>query len=138
MRTVRRDQHRMVGAGRMVVDTLAPELAPRSARRIVAGRCRDAGVGAECAAAAALLTSELVTNAVVHGRGQVSLGVQAGDRCVRVEVGDDEPRRPEVKALDRDAEGGRGMLLLDAMTSRWGVTGSGDGKLVWFELPSHP
>ncbi|MDT7548054.1 MAG: hypothetical protein QOE84_448 [Actinomycetota bacterium] len=30
------------------------------------------------------------------------------------------------------------MLLLDAMTSAWGVTDSGHGKLVWFELPAHP
>lgn len=93
-----------------------------------------------------LATSEVVTNALVHGRGQVDVGIEVDHLLVRVEVGDDESGRPTggtphadgPPAADTD-EGGRGMLIVAALTSSWGaVDRAGGGKNVWFEIPAHP
>jgi anti-anti-sigma factor len=94
------------------------------------------------AAVAALLVSELVTNAVVHPRdGQaapIGLRILAADRWLRVEVTDAgtgfDPERPEPRRAD---SGGRGLLLVDRLASRWGaspVNADGTAFCVWFEL----
>lgn len=110
---------------------------PGAARRAVAGACRDAGTGPECLDSAVLMTSEVVTNALLHGDGEVRLAVGADQVLVRVEVGDDEPGRPVLRRAD-GAESGRGMLLVDALASRWGVLDRKPGKTVWFEVPANP
>ncbi len=110
----------------------------RVARGIVATECGQAGTGPECTDSAVLLTSELVTNALKHGQGSPSLTVDAGELHVRVEVGDDEPRPPVRTTADPDAESGRGLFIVDALASAWGVDEQPDGKVVWFELPSQP
>jgi len=81
-----------------------------------------------------LLTSELVTNAVRHGSGPVGLRLAWDDRQVRVEVEDASPERPVVRAIDRSAPDGRGLMLIDALSEAWGVEASGPGKTVWFAL----
>ncbi len=111
---------------------------PAAARRVVAGACRDAGTGPECLDAAVLMTSEVVTNALRHGQGEVRLAVGADQELVRVEVGDDEPGRPRRRSADIDAESGRGMVILDALASDWGVLEAAPGKTVWFEVPAQP
>lgn len=118
--------------------TLGGPDAPRVARLAVARHCRDARTGPECAQLAVLATSEVVTNALVHGRGAVGLHVSAGPVQVRVEVGDDNPRHPDVRPLDEQAEGGRGMMIVEAVSSAWGVLDTPDGKVVWFEVPAQP
>lgn len=111
---------------------------PRAARKAVADCCTRASTGPECAEHAVLLTSEVVTNALRHGTGQVRVGCDADDAIVRVEVGDDERGRPRVRRADTDEESGRGMFLVDALASAWGVTDTAHGKVVWFEVPSQP
>ena len=114
---------------------------PGAARRAVSRVCREVATGPVCAESAALLTSEVVTNALVHGRGDVRLSVQTGGRVVHVEVGDDEPRHPRVHGPEADdlAEGGRGMRIVDLLSSAWGVCDrAGGGKNVWFEVPVRP
>lgn len=83
-----------------------------------------------------LLATELVTNAVRHGRGEVTVHLWPGPDVVRVEVGDANPRRPEPGGYDLDAEDGRGLLIVGALSSRWGTAPlpGGNGKTVWFEL----
>ena len=88
-----------------------------------------------------LLVSELVTNAVRHaGVGpDRSLHVQLrrGPRGVRVEVahpGNGFQHKPVPPSLD--AGGGWGLVLVDRIADRWGITGSTDGTCVWFELRS--
>lgn len=112
--------------------------APRAARRLVAADCASAATGPECAQAADLMTSEVVTNAILYGRGRITLGVQVDSRRCRVEVGDEARRRPRVQGADESAEGGRGMLIVDALASDWGVTDRPTGKTVWFEVPAQP
>ena len=81
-----------------------------------------------------LLTSELVTNAVRHGTGPVGVHVTWGNGAVRVEVADQSPEWPVLQALDRDALSGRGLLLVEGLSSGWGVLAGGTGKTVWFTL----
>ena len=118
--------------------TLDPRDASRVARRLVAAECAGAATGLECAQAADLMTSELVTNAVLHGTGRLTFGVRTDSRLCRVEVGDDDTGRPRVSVADEVAEGGRGMLIVDALASDWGVVERGPGKVVWFEVAAHP
>lgn len=81
-----------------------------------------------------LLTSELVTNAVRHGTGPVCVTVAWDDGRVRVEVEDQSPEWPVVQPVDRDAVNGRGLILVESLSSGWGVLAGGTGKTVWFTL----
>ncbi len=85
-----------------------------------------------------LMTSEVVTNALLHGAGDVTFGMTAGTTSVRVEVGDAGVCRPSCTAARETAEGGRGMNIVDALASAWGVADNAPGKIVWFEVPSQP
>ena len=124
-------------------DADAPARARRELRQAILGRLPDRD-----SATATLLTSELVTNAVIHPEqavgGSVGLRITAyGDR-IRVEVTDEgsgfdprklKPRRP------REA-GGHGLVVVDGLASRWGTTrcviGDAEGFCVWFELDAGP
>lgn len=81
-----------------------------------------------------LLTSELVTNAVVHARTPIEVGVVRGDDHVLVSVGDHNPARPEQQPFDTDRAGGRGLLIVRRLTNSWGITAHEKGKSVWFTL----
>jgi anti-sigma regulatory factor (Ser/Thr protein kinase) len=81
-----------------------------------------------------LLTSELVTNAIRHGAGQVGLHVTWDGGGVQVEVADRSSDLPVVRPLERGSPGGRGLVLIDALSSSWGVLADDTGKTVWFRL----
>jgi anti-sigma regulatory factor (Ser/Thr protein kinase) len=83
---------------------------------------------------ALVLTSELVTNAVRHGVGPVAVRVAWEDGEVRVEVDDHSPALPVARDVDGDALSGRGLQLVEALSSEWGVRPDGTGKTVWFTL----
>ncbi len=123
------------------VDTflLHPDNAPRAARKAVAECCVQAGAGEVCSTSSALMTSEIVTNAVVHGSGPVTFGVDWARGSVRVEVGDDNDHHPEPMQPDEDGEGGRGMMIVDVLATSWGVRDDpAGGKTVWFEVDAQP
>jgi anti-sigma regulatory factor (Ser/Thr protein kinase) len=84
-----------------------------------------------------LLVSELVTNAVRHQseRGAIEMAVAVRNRHVRVEVTDPGGGfdKPTVGEPPPDEIGGRGLLIVDRVASRWGVT-PGRPTRVWFEL----
>ena len=83
----------------------------------------------------ALVVSELVTNAVVHGDGDITLHVVGTDGGVRVEVGDDNPDIARLPLDDKpSAESGRGLLLVSRLATDWGVRPAAPGKVVWAEL----
>jgi serine/threonine-protein kinase RsbW len=105
-----------------------------------------------------LLAGELLANAVVHGppAGRIWVAVEREDSHVRVAVRDQSTRAPLLKQASPTALGGRGVALVDALSTRWGVehhgvgdddaagevpaTPAGDGpdrgpgKTVWFVL----
>ena len=78
--------------------------------------------------------SELVTNAVLHARSAVEVVVQADVGLLRVEVVDDDPAPPARRSSGLDAASGRGLVLVDELSDRWGSAPRGPGKAVWFEL----
>jgi anti-sigma regulatory factor (Ser/Thr protein kinase) len=106
-----------------------------AARLFVEDAVRSWGV--EPPEALPLLTSEVVTNAVVHTDATwVEVrAVRTGNRA-RVEVADQDPTVPSVQPSDPASPGGFGMWLVDRLARAWGVTEiEDDGKFVWFELP---
>ncbi|MGW0332725.1 ATP-binding protein [Streptomyces sp. NPDC003011] len=84
---------------------------------------------------AELLTSELVTNALVHTDHEAVLTATVGPRGLRVEVRDFVARRPRLCGPDAgDGTHGRGLVLVQSLADAWGVRLHGVGKAVWFEL----
>ncbi|MFJ9828555.1 SpoIIE family protein phosphatase [Streptomyces sp. NPDC101160] len=94
---------------------------------------------------AVVLTSELVTNAVVHAGTAADVLCLRRDDGVRIEVADRYPEREipvqqSRTAHSHDRENGRGLLLCAALAARWGVDYSPTRKHVWFHLdiPERP
>lgn len=85
---------------------------------------------------ARLLASELVTNAVTHGHGQITLTAQLFKLRLLVEVLDEgggfEHRELRKRDFQTPQVGGWGLRIVDAQSSRWGVCR--DSSHVWFEL----
>ncbi|MBW1602921.1 serine/threonine-protein phosphatase [Streptomyces sp. JJ66] len=113
---------------------LAPE--PRSvsrARDLACGQLADWHLDA-LVDTTELLVSELVTNALRHGDGEIRLRLLL-DRTLVCEVWDSglvQPRRRRARDTD---EGGRGLQLVDLLSAAWGSRRTPRGKAVWFELP---
>jgi anti-sigma regulatory factor (Ser/Thr protein kinase) len=82
----------------------------------------------------ALVVSELVTNAVRHAEPPVRLELQADDERVTVAVADGSPGRPVARPAPADAEGGRGLPMIDLIAAETGVRPSPPGKTVWAAL----
>jgi anti-sigma regulatory factor (Ser/Thr protein kinase) len=108
--------------------------APATARKHVGDRCgtwldssRDVAI---------LLTSELVTNAVLHGEPPFTLTVLGQATGLRVEVADASPSPPRPRQHVVGDIGGRGLALVGDLASDWGaISVPDDGKVVWFTLP---
>ena len=87
---------------------------------------------------AVLLTSELVTNAIVHAGTGVTLTCRLNGAAVEVSVLDRHPARmipdPPGGRAEADRPNGRGLLLPGALSSSWGVTYAPTAKVVWFRL----
>ncbi len=109
-------------------DTFAPGLARTAARRYLAGK-----IDPERLSELTLVISELVSNASVHGRGQIVLRLQFDDETVRGEVIDHGAGfEHEIRERGPEEVSGRGLFLVDALTTRWGIH---EGTThVWFEL----
>ena len=85
---------------------------------------------------ALLLTTELVTNAVIHAGTAVRLTVRRGMGHLRVEVADTGGGALHLREAGVDATTGRGLQLMEALATAWGTSAYDAGKLVWFELQS--
>lgn len=104
---------------------------------MVRERCQAVGASDLSRDLAVLLTSEVVTNAVLHAASRARLSVTATGETIRVEVGDDSTELPQVLRLRRASPHGRGMALLEDLADSWGVREEPGGKVVWFTLASH-
>jgi anti-sigma regulatory factor (Ser/Thr protein kinase) len=82
-----------------------------------------------------LLTSEVVTNAIVHADAAPSLVVRLKGGRVRVEVHDEHGAVPVRRKPDPLAASGRGMEIVNHLAREWGVEHVPGGKRVWFEVP---
>ncbi|MFJ3927420.1 ATP-binding protein [Streptomyces sp. NPDC090022] len=121
-RTVRRADLKAVGEVR------------RALRELLRHHCRT-----DAAEVAELLTTELVTNALVHTDHGAEVSAAWADARLRVEVRDFTARRPRpyVPTAD-DGTHGRGLVLVQSLADAWGVDPLGGGKVVWFELDGGP
>lgn len=83
---------------------------------------------------AVLLASELITNAILHGRSEVELTVEITQAGVKVSAADMNSRLPIMQSADQLALDGRGIAIVNLLASSWGVTATEGGKVVWFCL----
>ena len=119
----------------LAVNDQAPRQARAEVREAIAGR-----VSQSEAEIAVLITSELVTNAVVHPVHQkdatIELRIGTDEGRIRIEVSDSgHGFEPGELTRDDNAIGGRGLVVVDRGATRWG-TSTGDRFSVWFELAS--
>lgn len=107
-----------------------------AARRFAAGVL--GWLPADVLDAVLVVVSELVTNAVVHGRSAVDVQVDGdpGAGRVRVAVTDAGGGRPRTQRPGPEESHGRGLQIVEALADLWGVepAASGRGKTVWAEL----
>jgi anti-sigma regulatory factor (Ser/Thr protein kinase) len=88
---------------------------------------------------AQLLVSELVSNAVLHAGTEVTLVLDLDEERLRIEVSDGTSVLPIPRAALPEATTGRGLLIVDRISDRWGTGTRPGGKVVWAELvPSSP
>ncbi|GAB7183743.1 ATP-binding protein [Kitasatospora sp. Ki12] len=80
-----------------------------------------------------LCAAEVIANAVEHTGDRCRVTVQWVGGRLRVEVEDSSPRLLERSAVDDLATGGRGLLLVEALSHAWGWHPADEGKVVWFE-----
>ncbi|GAA2784097.1 SpoIIE family protein phosphatase [Streptomyces rameus] len=111
-----------------------PEAA-RHARRFTRRTLRAWDVPQHTVDAALLVVSELVTNALVHTGGPVRLDMSLVGRRLRLAVADSCPRSPvQPTSIGWEATGGRGILLVEAVSEAWGTVPVSGGKQVWADL----
>ncbi|WP_432136425.1 MULTISPECIES: SpoIIE family protein phosphatase [unclassified Streptomyces] len=105
------------------------------ARRFTRRALRAWGVPRDAMDVPLLVVSELVTNALVHTDGRVRLDLTLINHRLRVVVTDASPRTPvKPTSLGWEATGGRGILLVEAMSEAWGTLPVSGGKQVWSEV----
>jgi anti-sigma regulatory factor (Ser/Thr protein kinase) len=122
-----------------VVSTIFPAVAPSAsgARRFVVSALRREGVSSDRVDLAALLTSELVTNAFLHAGTETRVTVRV-DHVIRIEVFDAGSGGVAMQSAAVDATRGRGLQIVDALADEWGHDETADGAHVWFELAREP
>jgi hypothetical protein len=85
-----------------------------------------------------LLATELLTNVLVHTDQAAALVAtmsgQAGSRRLRLEVADGSDELAHRRSPGEMASSGRGLILLELLSDRWGMEPRGEGKSLWFEL----
>lgn len=84
---------------------------------------------------ALLVASELAANAVTHAGSAARLRLCLTDTSFRIDVIDKGTGTPEPQPASWSEEHGRGLHLVDALTTAWGLEVVSEGKMVWAELP---
>jgi anti-sigma regulatory factor (Ser/Thr protein kinase) len=112
---------------------LEPELSSvRHARALIRDPLKRWGLE-DLTDSSELLVSELVTNAIKYANGEVTLRLILEPDSLVCEVHDSSPALPRVLQVDKDAENGRGLHVVQQMSSRWGARRTLTGKVVWCE-----
>jgi anti-sigma regulatory factor (Ser/Thr protein kinase) len=104
------------------------------ARRFVGDLLREWGVSSDVSATAELLTGELVGNAARNAEAEIEIKLRLDAQRVRVDVFDESHRMPELRPAGPEQTAGRGLMVVNNLSSRWGATVEERGKSVWFEL----
>lgn len=117
--------------------TVPPRLeAVPAARASVVERAEQLGLdlGEELTSDLRLLTGEVVANSVTHTKAECVVAVVWTGERLRVEVTDLEPTLVHVSPANTMDESGRGLFLVDALSTAWGSEPCRAGKKTWFEL----
>jgi len=136
------DEGRLRAAGRrlpaMVRDRFLPNVvAVGVARSLTEEVCRRWSLS-HLAPTAGLVVTELVSNAVLHARTPIELVITRSGRHLHLAVRDYAVQAARLIGPDGEGEpGGRGLLIVDALTTSWGCTPTHDGKVTWASLSTH-
>ncbi|MCO1598478.1 ATP-binding protein [Micromonospora sp. RHAY321] len=131
----------LAAAAAPLAAVLTAELAPtvgaaRQARELVTTGCQRWDMPS-LAEPASIAVTEMVNNVVAHARTPMTVRVAPQGDTLRLAVRDHSPRRPAFAGLAPPTRtGGRGLLLIDTVSRRWGSSPVPDGKVVWCVL--HP
>ena len=117
-------------------DSEPPAYALHDAREQVAGVLSGWGLTGEAAEPTLLVVTELLSNAVEHGGGPRWLSLDLAGGSVHVEVRDDAPEPPQPRPHDPLQTRGRGLQMVEALSSRWGWTVDPPGKVTWADVPT--
>jgi hypothetical protein len=120
-----------VDEDRVAVTLPASGTSPRESRRFVAKQLELWGLS-QCTDALVLLVSELVTNALLHARTDMTVSMARGaNSTILLEVTDGSPALPAQRRYSQFAGTGRGLNMVATMSAGWGVRVEGQGKTVW-------
>ena len=121
----------MVPDGRVMTSLPRGRRAATDARDWLAGYLHGRTLGPQ-ADDALLVVSELATNAVQHGSGDVVVRAEIDDdRAIQLSVTDAGDRLPALQPADPGRVGGLGLRIVDQLASEWGVAPFPGGKTVW-------
>jgi len=120
-------------ARRLEAEFAAERISPGHARRLVLGALAEWGCGPRLLEDAAVVVSELATNAVLHAASSFSLSVTLEDSLLRIAVHDARPLSVTVRG-GLSPQPTHGLGLVEALSLRWGAEGTVKGKAVWAEL----
>jgi anti-sigma regulatory factor (Ser/Thr protein kinase) len=119
----------------MMTSPLPSDPSAAAAARGLVRSCLDGWGLAHMTDDVELVVSELVTNAVRYGERPISLRAGMQGRTLTLAVEDADPSRvPTQRDAGPDSTGGRGLLLIGAVSQRWGCTVGPSSKIVWAEL----
>ncbi len=129
--------HPVIDEGTRLIAVLPAEAQSASeARLLVLTACRRWGASVVCADAE-LVVTELVANAVRHAGTEITVRLAALKNTpggVRAEVSDGSQRPVRPRHANALEESGRGLFLVDRLSSRWGADATSNGKTVWAEI----
>jgi anti-sigma regulatory factor (Ser/Thr protein kinase) len=113
------------------------QAAPARARHLADSYLQDLGVDPQVRRSVQLMVSELVTNAVQHGGPPIRFTIRAHAEHLVVEVKDCGPPLPQDLA-PRDVARGRGLFIVEQLSSHWGERSHSQGKTVWCDVSLTP
>jgi anti-sigma regulatory factor (Ser/Thr protein kinase) len=109
------------------------------ARGALRSMLEEAGSCLDESDAAAMVITELLSNAIIHADGaddQIEVVIESSDRQIHIEVTDHNTRAPVQRQVDVDAAAGRGLTIVGALSTAWGWDRvDGDGNRVWCDVP---
>jgi anti-sigma regulatory factor (Ser/Thr protein kinase) len=117
-------------------DSRPPATTLRDTRERVSVVLAECGLTGAAVEPALLVVTELLSNAVEHADGPRWLSLELGNATVRIEVGDDTPEPPQLQPPEPLRVRGRGLQLVEAVSSQWGWVEDAPGKVVWAEVPT--
>jgi anti-sigma regulatory factor (Ser/Thr protein kinase) len=128
--------HECVTSLRLPIDVRSVAVARAVLRQMLRedGTMTQRDAPTDAAGDAALMLSELVTNAVRHTRSLLLLEITIDGDTLHIAVVDDALGLPTLRDPDQHAASGRGLKIVDALADRWGFTPDTNRKTVWFDI----